>query len=221
MLASLLLYGCASEKEQEAAALAANLINAGYCTVGYTSSASTENGSYKAIKISFSDFGEVSAYFSDQDLASLGALVFIEQLEPSDYEGFTKITSIINRNESVYEKLYTVDELLLALELIESAKTVYNGLAEQSLDLTREVVNTEALPDSSLQSMFIATREIENKHGEMNTLSLAGFEYGEIESLGIEALAIKAYSISGEAMTNFNFVVDTKSKKVFYIRLNQ
>src|SRR5687768_16966752 len=102
----LLLQSCISESKRTAAMKTAELWDAQESSVGSSKSADIKKGTTKTLMLTLENLLGVDAAYPNENVTSISAYSFIDNLPPNEYEDYDNITVVVKNNSSIFEKTY-------------------------------------------------------------------------------------------------------------------
>jgi hypothetical protein len=218
LLVTIIITSCVSENLEHAASKAAGLWNVQNYKVGTSVSANTDNGSKKSLTLTFEDLADTVD--TNENIASISALTFIENLKAEDYDGYSFVKVLLKNNGAVYEKEYKISDVLGSKDYFPVVDAYFQKV--KMLDFKDfDSFFSEEIPDSTiikLQEAFIgASKEM----GKFDKLVVTGFHYDTLAATKDPVIVVYADFSNANAFAHSKFIIILSTKKIIHFGINE
>lgn len=221
VLILLFILSCSSKEKQRAANSVAKMWDASSAAVGSSASADTKSGTHKRITLTLENIKGVNDEYPKKYVTSLSAYKFLEYLSPKEIEGYDGITITLKGKDESFEKNYKISELIEASTLLNIADSACRVIKNGTVEKIVPYVDPQSMPDSNIVQLTNVVKEIENKFGATEKVTIIGFEFGEIKDMNEPVMIIYSELSNAKSYTNYKFIMSRKLKKIMFIGINE
>lgn len=217
----LFLVSCSSKEKQRAANSVAKMWDASSAAVGSSASADTKSGTHKRITLTLENIKGVNDEYPKKYVTSLSAYKFLEYLSPEEIEGYDGVTITLKGKDESFEKNYKISDLIEASTLLNIADSACRVIKKGAIEKIVPYVDPKTMPDSNIVQLTNVVKEIENKFGATEKVTIVGFEFGEIKEMNESVMIIYSELSNAKSYTNYKFIMSRKLKKIMFIGINE
>jgi len=216
----LLMTSCMSEEKQNAAAKVAELWGAQKASVGSSSLANTQSGTSKALTLTLENLTGVNADYPHENITSVSAYTFIENLEPKEYEGYNSVKIIVKNNTAAFEESYKISDLLSAKEIFKAVDVFSKKIMSGNLDGFESLFDKQRIPDSSIVQIKRVILSNDSLNGRPDKTSVVRLDFDHVKETN-EPVMVTYVGMEGKtSYAMYKLILKTADKKIIYFGLN-
>lgn len=210
-----------SEEKQNAATKTAKLWNAQKSSVGSSNSADTEKGTSKALTLTLENLTGVKANYPNENVTSISAYTFIDNLDPKEYEGYDNVKITVKNNSSVFEKTYKITDLLSAKEVFKTVDTFSKKIISGNLNEFENLFDKQSIPDSTIVQIKNAILSIDATNGRPEKGTVTRFDFDHLKETHEPVVVCYAELESKTSYSTYKLILRSSDKKIIYFGLNE
>ncbi len=208
----LVLSSCTSEKEQNAAATAAAMAGAEDYTITHA-----KDGEHKELVVTLKN---LTTNDPNEKMASSSVLTIFGMITKEDYKDYDRIKIEIERDTSTFREAYDISKLEMAVPILKNLLEIFRKDAKNNYPLKPDMVDFSIMKDSVLQQFNEYLIHLDDDYGKLSNVAVVSFSFKEMKESGDNALIAHVLAKNGLMLTNYTFFISLKSKKIFYIGIN-
>lgn len=218
---SFLLTSCMSEEKQNAAAKSAKLWGAQKSSVGSSSSVDTQKGANKDLILTLENLTGVKADYPNENVTSISAYTFIDNISPDEYKGYDNIKVILKNNSSVFEKSYKISDIILAKEMFKTVDLFSKKITSGNLHEFETLFDRQSIPDSTITQIKTAILSIESTDGRPEKGTVIRFDFDHLKETNEAVMVCYVELESKKSYSTYKLILKTSDKKIIYFGLNE
>lgn len=217
----LLLAGCMSADHEQAAIKAARLWNAQKYSVGKGVSTNTDNDSKKSLTLTLEDLKGVEANYSMENITSISAITFLQNLKEVDYDGYSFIKITLKNNGSTFEKEYKISDLKLTKEHFGIVDNFFKMVKALDFKGFSSLFDKKAIPDSTITKLQEGFVGMSTDIGKFDKIVVTGFQFNTLANSKAPVIIIYADFSNAKTFVNTNFIINIVDKKINHFGINE
>lgn len=216
-----LLTSCMSEEKQNAATKTAKLWDAQKYLVGSSSSTNTEKGTSKALTLTLENLTGVKADYPNENITSVSAYTFIDNLPPKEYEGYDNVKITVKNNSSVFEKNYKITDLLAAKSVFKTIDIFSKKIISGNLHEFENLFDKQSIPDSTIVQIKNAILSIDANNGRPEKGMVTRFDFDYLKETHEPVVVCYAELENKNSYSTYKLILRNSDKKIIYFGLNE
>ena len=216
-----LLTGCMSADHEQAAIKAARLWDAQKYSVGKGVSTNTDNGSKKSLTLTLEDLKGVEADYSKENITSISAITFLQNLKEADYDGYSFIKVTLKNNGSTFEKEYNISDLKLTKEYFGIVDNFFKKVKALDFKEFNSLFDKTEISDSTITKLQDGFVGMSSDIGKFDKIVVTGFQFNSLADTKAPVLVIYADFSNAKTFVNTNFIINISDKKINHFGINE
>lgn len=209
---------CTDENLAYSVKNAAAEVNANSYSAGIGSSIETGVGTNKYLRVKFSEFNQMDQFESEQ-LSSVGALAFYNNLDQNNLKKYTKVKVLIERGSSNTETMYNFSSLDKIDNYLSIIEPYVESINSNSYPKFFSLIDTNIIDSNITKDAFKALLKVDSLHGEIIDFENNGFKFAISEDKTPLVTLWYNLQYSDSTSSYLKLIADTETKKIVYINI--
>ncbi|MBX7052930.1 MAG: hypothetical protein K1X54_12900 [Flavobacteriales bacterium] len=166
------------------------------------------------IEINIVDLSLASEDQKPDDLASIAAMAFVQNVDPMKCNGFKDLSVNFNRSGEAHHSKFAIDDVRDAIELAVLVSEFLNTSYDSGIDGYKSFVDDQFLPDSVLMQYRNAMLQGDSIYGTTTMHNVTGMRFSQVKDSGEPVVIFHAVTHKDGGNIPLSFYVSRKSGKI-------
>ena len=169
------------------------------------------------IQVTILDLSLAKGEQKAEDLASIAAMAFVQNVDPAKCVGFEKISIHFDWNGKAHHSDYTISEVRDATNLAVSVSEFLSTPYDKGIDGLKMFVDGNMMPDSVLLQYRSGMLQSDSLYGITSMSNVTGMRMTEVKDTGEPVVVFNSVSHKEGGDLPLSFYVSRKSGKIVSI----
>ncbi len=177
--------------------------------------------SEKTIVLSLENFKKVEKDYPKNNITSISAVRFIENLPEPEYADCDNIKVAVKNNGESYEKTYKISELFVAKKLFYVVDRFFEKVKLSQYDQLISFFDTNNVPDSNITKIAQVMQRVDSAEGKINKTTIVGFDFRTVGPDKIPVLITHTNATYEKSYVDYTLVLRISDKKLVHLGMNE
>lgn len=221
LLVVILLTACSSEQQQSSALAVANIWGAENFKVETSDKEIIKGENHSVIILTLENLKRVAADYPKNNITSISALHFIQNLAESEYADYDDIKIIVKNNAEQFEKEYKISEIISAKKLLKIVDQFFQKIKNSDFDNLNYFFDTNHVSDSSISKLKQLIYKVDSAEGKPLKMTIAGFDFKTVGAEKKPVLITHTNAGYTKSYIDYTVVLNISDKKIIHFGINE